>query len=322
MTKDQNVIIQIILNQIEVARSLAATELPTGHMVQTVLDGAVSSIKLATNIKDTELKTPPTRTVKESPQEQVVTPVEDEKPTTPVVSEVTLVSAHNTVEVEDKVVENVDNPVGVVGVLGDEDNLGDNLEDMFEDLADIKIAGLDPNDYIQVMEETPADIVELLQNRDEAEDDDNAPQITGVIEKDGAYVEIGDFAAATDKLEETITAIEDELEQAGEEGFPEPEHAMSVQYTRLDGNPLSDEDVETILNHPVSAPLHRLGQLKLDTILPGETVASRVARFEIENPRRSTLVGLALGAVAYRGIKVFPGLGRVEAQGSVNFDVM
>lgn len=298
MADNTNVTLNIILNQVQVAEALASSTLPHNHPIVLVLKSAVQSVTLAVN-GTAPAQAPETAPV--APVAEVKAPVVDDEPLVPL-------AQAPVVEQE---------PVDEADAL----NLG------FED---IRIAGLTPDDFFQVMEEVPEDIARIFaggynedgEDREDREDRGDFTDeigIHGVIEKDGEFVEVGDFAANAARMQELIEEVEAEQEEMGEE-IREPEHAINIRYTRLDGQALSVEDTLTILNHPVSRPLKNLGKLRFDSILEGEESATKIARFEIEDATRTTLVGMAMGAIAYAGIKVFPGLGQVQATGYVNFD--
>lgn len=273
MNENQKMNAAIIVNQLEVAQTLALATFPVSHPVRVLVESTLKNIKVV-------LENDSTITDTVAPA-VVPAPVAEVEP---------------------------------VEVAPEQPQVADELEDFLDE--NIVIAGLTPDEFVQVMDEVPEDLAEVI-----LANEDGDIGITGVIEKDGVTVEVGDWEGNVARMEELLAEEDQNRAEEGEAPLPEPEHAILVTYTRLDGNTLSDDDVQAILDSNASAPLFKIGNLHLNRILDGQNIDTRVAEFEIENPTRSVLQGLALGAIAYRGIKVFPGIGRVEARGSVNFQM-
>lgn len=281
MADNTNIHLNIILNQVQAAEQLAQSTLPADHVIQFILRSAVQSIQIAVdgNAGITPIAQAPAEPAPVAPKYPAVALPVVPAPVAP-----------------------ADETPGVEGIEG---------------IEDIRMAGLTPDDFFQVMEEVPEEIAQIFANAGDDENDIlDETGITGVIEKDGELVEIGDFDANAARMEALVNEAEEEMGEA----FDEPEHAVNIRYTRLDGQALTVDQTLTILNHPVSRPLHNLGKLRFDRIVETDNDAEKVARFEIEDASRAVLVGMAMGAIAYAGIKVFPGLGQVQANGFVNFD--
>lgn len=154
---------------------------------------------------------------------------------------------------------------------------------------------------------------------DETTLDDVAPNITDVaglvdVNGDGNLVEVGNFDASADAIAEQL----DELELAGEE-IPEASNLLTVTYTRVNEGELTEANVRSILDHPISQTLNKLGNIQLLSIEPTDVPSKKEAVFVVLEEGRLPLKALALQAVAYRGVHVFPGMGAVQAIANVNF---
>lgn len=150
----------------------------------------------------------------------------------------------------------------------------------------------------------------------------NIMDVVGAVpDGNGNMVEVGNVDEATRQMDEMI---EQQLTEAREMGLavPEigtPERQIQITYTRLDGEVLTDVDVQRIIDHPISDSLRYLGDIQFFGTEEGETPNSRVAIFAVLEDGRVRLQHLALGAVAYQGQHVIAGLGAVQARGHVNF---
>lgn len=134
------------------------------------------------------------------------------------------------------------------------------------------------------------------------------------VNNDGNLVEVGNFDESADAIAEQIDLLEAEN---GE--LPEVSNLVTVSYTALNEEELTEENVREILDHPISQTLNKLGNIQLLSIEPGEQASTKNAVFVVLEEGRLPLKALALNAVAYRGIHVFPGIGAVQAVGSTNF---
>lgn len=139
--------------------------------------------------------------------------------------------------------------------------------------------------------------------------------VVGVVaDESGNYVEVGN---AEESIRKTIDMINEyELE---EEEELEAENTISIVYSRLDDNELTIDNVHTIINHPISEPLKQLGAIQLMEINHLTEDSHKEAVFAVLEEGPLPLKALALGITSYRGVSIFPGLGQVQAIGSVNF---
>lgn len=143
---------------------------------------------------------------------------------------------------------------------------------------------------------------------------DAITDVVGVLPNaNGDMVEIGNVQQSAAAADELVAQFEEE------NGEVEVENSIYITYKRLDDRELTDDHVRTIINHPISASLQHLGNLQFMEIRGGETPSEKLAVFGIVEEGTISLKTLALGATAYRGVHVFPGIGRVSAAGAVNF---
>lgn len=100
-----------------------------------------------------------------------------------------------------------------------------------------------------------------------------------------------------------------------EDGYGDNEvEEFRVSYTRQDNAPLTRQQVQSILDSQASQSLHTLGTVQSFRIVDGESDAQKVAVFRFDTDGLD-LETIARGFVTYRGVKVFPGIGRVLAVG-------
>lgn len=166
--------------------------------------------------------------------------------------------------------------------------------------------------------------------------DNGGENVLGVIQnvETGEYVEVGN-AEAINLANQAVENIENRAdfddynddndvddyydEELVPHGIRETDNYITVTYTRLDEKELTDAQVNTIINHPISSALNKLGAIQLVTVKNTENVAKKEALFAIMEQGELSLKTLAYGIAAYRGITIFPGIGQVQAVGSVNF---
>lgn len=96
---------------------------------------------------------------------------------------------------------------------------------------------------------------------------------------------------------------------------PQAQPMFTVTYTRDDGGELTEEQVNQILEHPVSDALRRLGANQHVHTANGPDVSVKVAHFALlANDGDIDMATVALGATAYRGTFNFgPAIGSVTA---------
>ena len=143
----------------------------------------------------------------------------------------------------------------------------------------------------------------------------NTPDVVGmVVDNEGNYTETGNVVESAAAAAAAVAEIE---EEEGEEIITD--NLITISYKRLDSEDLTVQNVHTILNHPISEPLKNLGTIQLISVDAGEDASEKKAVFAILEEGTLSLKTLAVGVTSYRGISVFPGLGRVQAVGTVNY---
>jgi len=135
-----------------------------------------------------------------------------------------------------------------------------------------------------------------------------------IIDPDGTITEVGNIDQSAANVNEAVAAFE-----AEEEEEIEVENAITISYSRLDGQELTEDNVTDIINHPISDALKHFGTIQLISINDSEEASTKKAVFSVLEDGKLSLKTVALGVTAYRGVSVFPGLGKVKAVGSVNF---
>jgi hypothetical protein len=139
--------------------------------------------------------------------------------------------------------------------------------------------------------------------------------VAGLVpNENGELVEVGNFDESADEAEALVADFE---EENGEERIPE--NLVTVRYSRLDGQELTEEDTKAIIEHPISENLKRIGDIYLRRIQDTEQASTKDAVFIVAEENKNMLKTLAYNVAVYKGIHVFPGLGRVQAVGNVNF---
>jgi hypothetical protein len=136
---------------------------------------------------------------------------------------------------------------------------------------------------------------------------------TVVDDATGEVKEIGNPLESAMAAREVVAQIEED------QGEVEVENTIIIKYTNLSGDALTEANVHTIIDHPVSQNLKHLGAIQLITIRGTDDESSKEAVFGILEEGLVSPKALALNVAAYRGISVFPGIGAVRAVGTVNF---
>lgn len=170
--------------------------------------------------------------------------------------------------------------------------------------------------------------------------DNGGENVVGIVQnvETGEYVEVGN-AEAINLANQAVEDLENRAdfddynddnadyndvddyydEELVPHGVRETDNYITVTYTRLDENELTDDQVKNIIEHPISNALNKLGAIQLVTVKNTENVAKKEALFAIMEQGELSLKTLAYGIASYRGITIFPGIGQVQAVGSVNF---
>jgi len=139
-----------------------------------------------------------------------------------------------------------------------------------------------------------------------------------LVDENGTITEIGDAEASFAQARDIVAAHEEDAAEYGEDDI-EVENSINVTYTRLDGQALTLENVQTIINHPVSAALKHFGAIQLVDVKATDNASEKQAVFAVLEEGAMPLKALALQVAAYRGITPIAGLGRIQAVGTVNF---
>jgi hypothetical protein len=135
-----------------------------------------------------------------------------------------------------------------------------------------------------------------------------------IVDENGTLTEVGDIDQSAANAQAAVDLFEEE-----EEETIEVENHFTINYSRVDGQELTKEDVQTIINSTVSDGLKHFGTIQLISINTLDDSSKKSAVFEVLEEGKLSLKTIALGVTAYRGVSVFPGLGRIKAVGSVNF---
>jgi hypothetical protein len=150
--------------------------------------------------------------------------------------------------------------------------------------------------------------------------------VVGIVDDgQGGYKEIGSVEESTAKLDEMLAGVTrtvyDEDGNAHEEPvqLPATDHLFHVKYRRIDGQELTLADVDFILAHKYSEALKNFENIQMFAVEDGATPSEKTVVFLVLAEGKIKLQHLALGLVQYRGQRVFPGIGQVEAVGQVNF---
>jgi hypothetical protein len=148
--------------------------------------------------------------------------------------------------------------------------------------------------------------------------DEYAEGVMGVVGVDDAGNALGDADDLVTRANAFAAQLEAEA-QADEDDFDgDDEQAdvteFRVRYVRQDGQPLTEAQVHAILDSQASQPLRLMGTMQGVRVENGDGPAQKVAVFQFGDDGLN-LEAVARGFVAYRGVKVFPGIGRVLAVG-------
>jgi hypothetical protein len=141
----------------------------------------------------------------------------------------------------------------------------------------------------------------------------NILDVVGVVYDGDTAVEVGDIEARAAEARAQVADLREDGEDI------EVENAFTVTYTRHDGKELTVEDAYKIVNDRQSATLRHLGKIQLIDVKPGDADNKKNVVFAVLETGDIPLEALALNITAYRGTVIIPGLGRVEAAGTVNF---
>lgn len=134
--------------------------------------------------------------------------------------------------------------------------------------------------------------------------------VEGVVGVDENGNDLGDARALVAAANERVGDDYEDDEYLDEDAANE----FRISYTRKDEQPLTKMQAQEIVNSQASAALHMLGTVQSFRIVDGATPAEKVAVFRFADDGLD-LKTVARGFVSYRGVKVFPGLGRVLAVG-------
>jgi hypothetical protein len=200
-------------------------------------------------------------------------------------------------------------------------------------LPDVKAGNLAPNrDAIGYMD---ADGFHEYDENDLAYDDGNDDNeddvplddedildelVAGVRDVVGLVPDAEGNLTAVGSIDESAAFADELVAQHEEEVGPiEVSDSIMITYTRLDENELTEAEVMSIITHPISVTLAHFGAVQLVEIQSGTADNVKVAVFGVVESGKVNLKTIALGAVAYRGVHPFPGIGSIQAVGSVNF---
>jgi hypothetical protein len=110
-----------------------------------------------------------------------------------------------------------------------------------------------------------------------------------------------------------IQRFEEMIEMDEPEDLPEAATSLTLTYERLGGGDLTQADVELILAHPISASLKHLGNYTVAEILSTADTNRKEAVLLLSGNGDLDVRALQMNVARYRGVHVFPKLGRVSA---------
>jgi hypothetical protein len=158
----------------------------------------------------------------------------------------------------------------------------------------------------------------FLAEQDEGGVAANATVVGNVPDGQGGYIVAGN---ATEAFAQANAAADAEIEEAADEGEDLiVGNSITVEYTRLNEEELTERDVHFIVNDPISDALRHLGSIQLVQVRNTEQAHVKKAVFEVLEEGELRLNTLATGVAAYRGVVPFPRLGRIKAVATVDFE--
>ena len=135
--------------------------------------------------------------------------------------------------------------------------------------------------------------------------------MVGVVDDGDRTVEVGDVRLMSEKARELVQEVRLDLDL--DEDEPVHDRVIRISYRRLNGEELTEVQVNQILDHPYSSSLRHLGALQKLEIEQTDVPSVKKAVFAVLTDGDMPLDALALGLATYRGTQVFPGIGAVEA---------
>lgn len=173
-------------------------------------------------------------------------------------------------------------------------------------------------DRVVVIHENDSDYDDYQDEDEGAYEDENyvpLPGRVGVVvnEEEGSFVVEGDV----EEMAEVALDMLAERDFEGREEEVEVSPLFSVLYSPEDeDNPLTIDDVQTILRHPISSPLDHLGRIELLSIVRDpDDYSSQRANFILKEEGTLPIQALAANVLRYAGSHTFPGIGTVYASG-------
>lgn len=146
----------------------------------------------------------------------------------------------------------------------------------------------------------------------------DATVVGNIPDGNGGYIQAGNAAESFARANNVADA---EIEYAAEDGEElVVGNSITVEYTRLNEEELTESDVHIIVNDPISDALRHLGSIQLVQVRNTEQAHVKKAVFEVLEEGELRLATLATGVAAYRGVVPFPRLGRVKAVATVDFE--
>lgn len=146
----------------------------------------------------------------------------------------------------------------------------------------------------------------------------DATVVGNIPDGQGGYIEAGNAAEAFAQANAAADAQIEEAAFEGEDLFVG--NSITVEYTRLNEEELTERDVHVIVEDPISDALRHLGAIQLVQVRNTEQAHVKKAVFEVLEEGDLRLNTLATGVAAYRGVVPFPRLGRIKAVATVDFE--
>ena len=145
---------------------------------------------------------------------------------------------------------------------------------------------------------------------------DNITDVVGAVPnpETGELEEVGSLDESVAKVDEAITEMENELGDEIEVG-----DYFIVAYTLMNGDNITEDDVDRIIQHPISNALRHMGHLNFAGVRRTDSPSTLEAVWRVELDGPISRKHFAVGAVAYAGQHVVPGVGLVQARGRVSW---
>lgn len=202
--------------------------------------------------------------------------------------------------------------------MGDIQNEGEGV-----DFVQEVIESLGVDSVVSYDEALNADGIPVVRNDEvvalTAIDESTGEQVNvAIVGGYGVSAETGDLVelpGTDESIRETNRLLEESGLEINTDGL------LRIVYVREDGEELTNADVTTIINAPISAGLRKFSEnLQVLDIVDGESANIKIAVFVPldRDDNNLDITAIALGMVNYGGSVAFPNLGLITARAEVN----